>query len=669
MSFWNDPSILQPKQLHRWVISFSVLKEAVYIPSHFVKSVDRPSYEMGMYETKILYSHQVNFPKRLKWKPITIVLYDVENAKPLPTEKVTIIDQPSNAGPMGIWDKDSTSVTKPYTKTVKKNIGGGVFIDEKVEVPAKKNWKPQEFSPTTESILYYFLQRSGHYPLDNTIDKAESLSFESFHFKNNLIKTLLGETTFYRDSSDVRSPFMQIKQLSGNGQMIDNWVLYNPFIYDIKADKLDYGSGEIGTITISISYDWAKLSKRDQTASTVPPPQDPYFDLNDLDAAAKKALDAVKFDPEITRNAFTGRQASAEDTPGLKLPPMKSDTDAALKALSIDPFKSSKSAEQRLQETRAKLEVPTIEEIFGEKEEKIPPYVEAKNKADEAAELKASQTEAKYKAEMEPLYENYQKATQQFERGKITREQYDAYVAENRAERKEIKDKYYPPEPPKPFQRPETDPLPGSSRTESFQEPAPRGSQTVPNEPSNSVSSGVRSGSEQTPKPDSPTPRSPEPVPSSPTPPPPAPPPKVDAPTIGDRQAQVLRSESDRRSAVVARTEELLAVKHEPPTLQVTSPDARTVRLPDGSTVTQQPLTDADVQRARDYSISVEAARTSANQRAFGMNAPAQIERNNATFDTLQSDIQRAVAENDRATLERIIRLSATSRSYTSVYK
>jgi hypothetical protein len=83
MAFWNDPASIKPKQLHRWVVSFGEygsLNQPVngekYIPLYLAKSIDLPSYEIGNVQARYLFSYNVNYPKRLAWKPITITLYD-----------------------------------------------------------------------------------------------------------------------------------------------------------------------------------------------------------------------------------------------------------------------------------------------------------------------------------------------------------------------------------------------------------------------------------------------------------------------------------------------------------------------------------------------------------------------------------------------------------------
>ena len=50
-----------------------------------------------------------------------------------------------------------------------------------------------------------------------------------------------------------------IKQLDGDGVIIEQWKLHNPFIKEVSFDGLDYESDDLSEITLGIVYDWAEL--------------------------------------------------------------------------------------------------------------------------------------------------------------------------------------------------------------------------------------------------------------------------------------------------------------------------------------------------------------------------------------------------------------------------
>jgi len=51
-----------------------------------------------------------------------------------------------------------------------------------------------------------------------------------------------------------------VKQLNAAGDPIETWTLYNPWITDLKYGDLDYSGDELTTITVTLKYDWARLS-------------------------------------------------------------------------------------------------------------------------------------------------------------------------------------------------------------------------------------------------------------------------------------------------------------------------------------------------------------------------------------------------------------------------
>ena len=51
-----------------------------------------------------------------------------------------------------------------------------------------------------------------------------------------------------------------IQQLDSEGQIIEEWVLYNPWVKSIAFSDLDYTSDELSTIDLTISYDFAIIT-------------------------------------------------------------------------------------------------------------------------------------------------------------------------------------------------------------------------------------------------------------------------------------------------------------------------------------------------------------------------------------------------------------------------
>lgn len=234
MAFWSDPSELLPKQAHRWVILFGDQQESI---NHFLfKSIDRPSYEIGSVQAKYLYSHTFNFPKRVTWKPIKVEFYD---AFVNTLEEKISIPKSSTVGLM-----ENSSLSNLHYKS-------------------------------TQSLMYLILKKSGYFDPNETADVPNNLmSFKGYTFKNNLSLALLGsEVKLLRREQAIDSGLVQLdafdfttsiflRELDDEGNILEEWELYNPFITNVNFNKLDYSSDNVLTITADIVYDWAQLNPR-----------------------------------------------------------------------------------------------------------------------------------------------------------------------------------------------------------------------------------------------------------------------------------------------------------------------------------------------------------------------------------------------------------------------
>lgn len=254
MAFWNDPTTILPKQAHRWVISFgeSDLLSANTEPKtnavsrYFAKSVERPSYELPVQDTKILYSHTIKFPKRVVWKPITIVFYDAvlrnsqrqDYGQYFNKENKTLITKQD--GDFEIYEGGKTIISGSVpggTLNIEDNFNKTkVFISsEKQEVNANRS---------TQVFFYNFLQQIGY----SNPDVNNASTFKTYNFKNNIVKQ------FNK---------IKINELDETGLVIESWNIYNPIFSNVVFDKLDYSSEEILKITVTVNYDWAELQTND----------------------------------------------------------------------------------------------------------------------------------------------------------------------------------------------------------------------------------------------------------------------------------------------------------------------------------------------------------------------------------------------------------------------
>lgn len=100
---------------------------------------------------------------------------------------------------------------------------------------------------------------ASNYP--DVVDAGLLGPFESAFGQNGdlqfISKNLIGQNlTGVVDSGG----FLEIKQLNANGDPVETWQLYNPILEEITPDGLDYGKDDLSTYSLTIRYDWAKLS-------------------------------------------------------------------------------------------------------------------------------------------------------------------------------------------------------------------------------------------------------------------------------------------------------------------------------------------------------------------------------------------------------------------------
>ena len=62
----------------------------------------------------------------------------------------------------------------------------------------------------------------------------------------------------------------QIIQLDAEGRAVETWTLHNAFFTSVQFSDLSYESDELSDITLTVMYDWAKLSVGDSYEFKLP---------------------------------------------------------------------------------------------------------------------------------------------------------------------------------------------------------------------------------------------------------------------------------------------------------------------------------------------------------------------------------------------------------------
>jgi hypothetical protein len=65
----------------------------------------------------------------------------------------------------------------------------------------------------------------------------------------------------FKDSMKSKIDPLQIHEIGTDGKSKEYWTLGNPFISSANYDKLDYSEEAAMLVTITVSYDWATLTK------------------------------------------------------------------------------------------------------------------------------------------------------------------------------------------------------------------------------------------------------------------------------------------------------------------------------------------------------------------------------------------------------------------------
>lgn len=115
------------------------------------------------------------------------------------------------------------------------------LINHQINVPGIVTWNPitielADVGKTIDAILEDLGAKGGYNPKDLSKDDGISKTY-----KNGVLETFT------------------IEQIDGFGKTIEKWSLDSPFISEVRMSSLDYGSDEIISVTLTITYDYAIL--------------------------------------------------------------------------------------------------------------------------------------------------------------------------------------------------------------------------------------------------------------------------------------------------------------------------------------------------------------------------------------------------------------------------
>ena len=80
------------------------------------------------------------------------------------------------------------------------------------------------------------------------------------------------DTTSLRTMSKAKATSalgaVTVTQIDSDGNALETWTLWNPFIEEIKyGDTLDYSNADLTEISVTLRYDWARIETTNQSRS------------------------------------------------------------------------------------------------------------------------------------------------------------------------------------------------------------------------------------------------------------------------------------------------------------------------------------------------------------------------------------------------------------------
>jgi hypothetical protein len=271
MAFWDTPSSVSVKLPFRWRISFG---EKLNGLEWLAIKVKKPSYKIESSQVKYLKTHTFNFPKTLIWQPIQLTMVDARLLNPDKTKNNNKDLYGNSATDVNLAIYPSSKINSSEFKiNYNRETGNARAIPDN-----QTTYKTLPFS--TQTYFVKFLEQAGYYNPEE-YDREDALyRFRSVPFKQDLAGALVGTNKDYIDyyasdrdgtqnvSSTKTFYTLNIEELDPEGYPVEIWQVHNPLVTSVAFGDLDYGDDKPLTVTVDISYDWAKLNTKAEFEAT-----------------------------------------------------------------------------------------------------------------------------------------------------------------------------------------------------------------------------------------------------------------------------------------------------------------------------------------------------------------------------------------------------------------
>ena len=190
---------------------------------------------------------------------------------------------------MSFW---STATAEPKRKFRWKIVFSGTGGISNLSYALKKADKPKgKVNPTTHKYLNHNFNYPGRFEWEDINLTFASVSQPDATYLINQVlinagygvpKTAGNTTTNKRDLATLSKrkfngalgSFFNIQQLNPDGEVTEDWKVWNPFFTSVNYGDLDYSSEDIVDITVGVKYDYAQLL--DLNSNTSPDKNTPF---------------------------------------------------------------------------------------------------------------------------------------------------------------------------------------------------------------------------------------------------------------------------------------------------------------------------------------------------------------------------------------------------------
>ena len=137
------------------------------------------------------------------------------------------------------------------------------FINYKFYYPGRVEWNEisltlvDPVAPDASKTMASLIRSAGYVPPHNFLNANNDNGPFKLNGRNQASKIY---TMSKQRAVDAVGGRMYIQQLDADGELLEEWALYNPWIKSVNFDELDYESDDLLNLEVSIRYDWADIN-------------------------------------------------------------------------------------------------------------------------------------------------------------------------------------------------------------------------------------------------------------------------------------------------------------------------------------------------------------------------------------------------------------------------